>query len=145
MPQASREKARISLATEQDRREIYEMRHDVYAAELGQHSPNPEGMISDALDAFNDYVIARVDGELVGFISITPPGFGRYSVDKYASRADLPIQFDDSLYEVRVLTVAKQHRRSRLAEILMYAAFRLVEHLGGKQVIAMGRSEVLTI
>jgi histidinol-phosphate/aromatic aminotransferase/cobyric acid decarboxylase-like protein len=145
MSLASHEKARISLATEEDREAIYRMRHAVYALELCQHKPNAEEMLTDSLDDFNDYIVAHVEGELAGFVSITPPGFGRYSIDKYASRSDLPIQFDDGLYELRVLTVAEKHRRSGLAVTLMYAAFRLVEHLGGKQVMAMGRTDVLSI
>jgi histidinol-phosphate/aromatic aminotransferase/cobyric acid decarboxylase-like protein/predicted GNAT family N-acyltransferase len=145
MSAAFPKKARISIATEADRQSIYRMRHDVYAVELGQHKTNVEGMLTDSLDAFNEYIVAEVDGELAGFISITPPGFGKYSVDKYAAREDLPIQFDDDLFEVRVLTVASKHRRSRLAETLMYAAFRWVEENKGKHIIAIGRTEVLSI
>ncbi len=145
MSAALNRKARISIATESDRHSIYRMRHDVYAVELGQHKPNPEERLTDSLDAFNEYIVAHVDGELAGFISITPPGFGKYSIDKYAAREDLPIHFDDELYELRVLTVAKEHRRSRLAEALMYAAFRWVEENNGKHIVAMGRTDVLSI
>jgi histidinol-phosphate/aromatic aminotransferase/cobyric acid decarboxylase-like protein len=57
----------------------------------------------------------------------------------------LPIPFDDTLYELRVLTVAKRHRSSRLAAVLTYAAFRWVEERNGKNVVAMGRTDVLSI
>src|SRR5580692_3286798 len=116
MPISPPRKTRISMATQADRPGIYAMRHDVYAVELGQHAQNPEGRLSDSLDTFNEYIVARVDGALAGFISVTPPGFGRYSIDKYAAREDLPVQFDDGLYEIRVLTVGQQHRGSRIAE-----------------------------
>jgi histidinol-phosphate/aromatic aminotransferase/cobyric acid decarboxylase-like protein/predicted GNAT family N-acyltransferase len=140
---APRRKTRISMATPADRPAIYAMRHEVYAVELGQHPQNAEGMLSDALDAFNEYIVAHVDGELAAFISITPPGFGRYSIDKYAAREDLPVHFDGGLYEERVLTVAQQHRRSRLAEILICAAFRWIEEKGGTHIVVMGRQEVV--
>jgi histidinol-phosphate/aromatic aminotransferase/cobyric acid decarboxylase-like protein len=139
----SHRKARLSMATPADRPAIYAMRHQVYAVELGQHPENPEGKLSDPLDAFNEYIVAHVDGVLAGFISITPPGFGRYSIDKYAAREDLPVQFDDGLYEERILTVAQQHRRSRLAEILICAAFRWIEERNGTHIIVMGRKEVV--
>jgi hypothetical protein len=42
-------KVRIALATEADRPAIYRMRHDVYAAELGQHQVQPSLMLSDPL------------------------------------------------------------------------------------------------
>ena len=89
------------------------MRHDVYAQELRQHPTNSDLLLRDSLDDFNHYITAHVDRELAGFISITPPGFGKYSIDKYIAREDVPVPFDDGLYEFRILTVAKQHRSSR--------------------------------
>ena len=69
---------RISIADDSDKESIYALRHEVYAEELRQHSMTRNGMLSDSLDAFNKYIVAKIDGQLVGFVSITPPGFGRY-------------------------------------------------------------------
>ena len=141
----SPEKVRIALAREEDRPQIYRMRHNVYAAELGQHQIRQDGMLSDGLDEGNIYIIATVAGELAGFISITPPGLGRYSIEKYISRDELPFDLDDRTYEVRVLTVSSAYRSSGIASYLMYGAFRWIEEHGGEQIIAMGRDEVLSI
>lgn len=141
----SPEKVRIALAHEEDRPQIYRMRHNVYAAELGQHQIRQDGMLSDGLDEGNIYIIATVAGELAGFISITPPGLGRYSIEKYVMRDELPFDLDDRTYEVRVLTVTAAHRSSGIASYLMYGAFRWIEEHGGEQIIAMGRDEVLSI
>jgi histidinol-phosphate/aromatic aminotransferase/cobyric acid decarboxylase-like protein len=143
-PDTSR-RARISEATLNDRPAIYRMRHDVYAHELGQHKETGEQVLSDSLDAFNHYITAYIGDELVGFISITPPGFGKYSIDKYIARDAVPVPFDDALYEFRILTVAKHHRSSRLAGTLIYAAFRWIEERLGKHIIAMGRTDILSI
>jgi histidinol-phosphate aminotransferase len=121
------------------------MRHDVYAEELGQHHINTEQMLTDPLDAFNVYITAHIGNDLAGFISITPPGYGRYSIDKYIQRDALPVTFDGTLYELRILTVARKHRSSRLAATLLYAAFRWIEERKGKHIIAMGRTDVLSI
>jgi histidinol-phosphate/aromatic aminotransferase/cobyric acid decarboxylase-like protein len=121
------------------------MRHGIYAEELGQHPTNSANSLTDSLDEFNQYIAAHIDGELAGFISITPPGFARYSVDKYIARDILPLQFDESLYEVRLLTIAQKFRNGRLAPLLMYAAFRWIEEKNGKQIIAIGRTKVLSI
>jgi histidinol-phosphate/aromatic aminotransferase/cobyric acid decarboxylase-like protein len=145
MPRDSSRKARISEATLSDRPAIYRMRHDVYAHELGQHKVTTEQVLSDSLDAFNHYITAYVADELVGFISITPPGFGKYSIDKYIARDAVPVPFDDALYEFRILTVAQHHRSSRLAGTLIYAAFRWIEERLGKHIIAMGRTDILSI
>jgi histidinol-phosphate/aromatic aminotransferase/cobyric acid decarboxylase-like protein/GNAT superfamily N-acetyltransferase len=102
-------------------------------------------MLSDSLDAFNEYIVAKIDGQLVGFVSITPPGFGRYSIEKYLAREDVDLSFDEGLYEARILTVARPHRGTRLAAALMYAAGRWTEERRGTHLVAMGRIEVLNI
>jgi histidinol-phosphate/aromatic aminotransferase/cobyric acid decarboxylase-like protein len=137
----------IRLATSEDREVIYQHRHAVYALELGQHTANAEGRLTDPLDAYNVYVAALLDGVVVGFISITPPGHPSYSVDKYLARSELPFAFDATLYEVRLLTVVPRRRGGdrggEIAGLLLYAAFRWVESNGGRRIIAIGRREVI--
>jgi histidinol-phosphate/aromatic aminotransferase/cobyric acid decarboxylase-like protein len=133
----------IALADDADRAAIYRMRHDVYARELGQHPENPAAELRDALDAFNVYVVARRGRRVVGFVSVTPPGHGRYSIDKYVSRDELPFPCDAGLYEIRLLTVAPGFRGGALAYVLMYAAFQYVLAAGGTRVVAIGRREVV--
>jgi histidinol-phosphate/aromatic aminotransferase/cobyric acid decarboxylase-like protein len=136
-------KLSIELATQADRPSIYRMRHEVYATELGQHAVQPNEMLSDALDDGNFYIVAKIHDQVAGFISVTPPALGRYSIEKYVRRDELPVDLDERTYEVRVLTVARAHRYSRAAWYLLYAAFRWVEEHSGELIIAMGRSELL--
>lgn len=140
-----RTKIRIAQATPDDRAAIYRLRHEVYARELGQHPENAEAQLSDSLDSFNEYIVASLDGELIGFVSITPPHGGKFSIDKYLSRQELPFPSDDRLYEVRLLTVAAEHRRRPAGPLLMYAALRSIEDRGGDRVVAIGRREVLDL
>jgi hypothetical protein len=81
-------KVMIGPATQADRPSIYRLRHDVYATELGQHEAQQNVMLSDALDERNIYIIAKIRDELVGFISVTPPTIGRYSIEKYLRREE---------------------------------------------------------
>ncbi|MBA3963137.1 MAG: histidinol-phosphate aminotransferase family protein [Chthoniobacterales bacterium] len=134
----------ISLATSRDRAEIYRARHHIYARELQQHPVNDLGCLSDSLDDRNIFVIARSEGELGGFISITPPGES-YSIDKYFARTALPFPVNRYLYEVRLLSVLKAQRGSDLAALLMYAAFRWVESHGGDRIMVLGRREILDL
>ncbi|MGH7222729.1 MAG: histidinol-phosphate aminotransferase family protein, partial [Gemmataceae bacterium] len=137
----------IRLATSDDRNAIYKHRHGVYALELGQHAANAEGRLTDPLDAYNIYVAGLLDGEVVGFVSLTPPGHPRYSLDKYFARSELPFVFDATLYEVRLLTIVPHYRGGdrggEIAALLIYAAFRWVESNGGRRIVAIGRREVL--
>lgn len=135
----------VSFASAEQRDAIYRMRHAVYAAELGQHHTNVSGRLVDALDAFNHYLAASIDDRLVGFVSITPPGYGQYSIDKYVARSELPFAFDDGLFEIRILTVEVEHRGGPLAGLLMYAALRWVEDHGGTRVMIIGRTEVANL
>jgi histidinol-phosphate/aromatic aminotransferase/cobyric acid decarboxylase-like protein/predicted GNAT family N-acyltransferase len=135
----------LRTATPQDRPAIYRLRHEVYARELGQHPENVQQQLCDALDEFNHYILATSNDEIVGFLSITPPGHDRYSVDKYVPRAELPVPVDDGLYEVRLLTVAKSHRTSRATLLLMHAAMRWIDERGGRNVVAIGRREVVSL
>lgn len=125
-----------------DRDAIYAMRHDVYAVELGQHPINPQRRLSDTLDAHNRYLIAETDGRMIGFISLTPPTAPSYSVEKYLKREQIPARFDDGLWEVRILTVAREHRRGPAALMLMRAGLHVIRDAGGRNVVVMGRSEV---
>jgi histidinol-phosphate/aromatic aminotransferase/cobyric acid decarboxylase-like protein/GNAT superfamily N-acetyltransferase len=136
----------VGLATADERETIFEMRHEVYAREIGQHPMNAQGRLTDALDEVNIYLVARCAGEVAGFVSLTPPGAGTgYSIDKYFRRDDLPFAVDEGLFEVRLLTVRRKHRGTKLAALLMYAAFRWVEAHGGTHLVAIGRREVLSV
>ncbi|MCW5555593.1 MAG: aminotransferase class I/II-fold pyridoxal phosphate-dependent enzyme, partial [Verrucomicrobiae bacterium] len=135
----------LRLAEAREREEIFRLRHEVYAHELGQHAPQPEGRLCDALDNFNVYLVASLNGVVAGFISITPPEGGRYSVDKYLRREDFPQLIGRKVYEARLLTVTSAHRGREIACALMYAALRWVEAHGGERIVAIGRREILDL
>ncbi|MGM5470210.1 aminotransferase class I/II-fold pyridoxal phosphate-dependent enzyme [Flavobacteriaceae bacterium LMO-SS05] len=135
----------ISLATSSDREKIYQLRHEVYGTELMQHSENDSGIYRDQLDDFNTYICAKINAEIVGFISVTPPLKNIYSIDKYFKRKELPFKVDDRLYEMRILTVLKAHRGKPIALMLMMSAFRWIQSNGGTNIMAIGRIEVLNM
>jgi histidinol-phosphate/aromatic aminotransferase/cobyric acid decarboxylase-like protein/GNAT superfamily N-acetyltransferase len=132
----------LGTASETDREAIYSARYEVYAQELGQHAATGIGRLSDSLDQQNVYIVARLNGDLAGFISITPPTAKTYSVDKYFNRDVFRFEFDRSVYEIRLLTVLQLFRGGELASLLMYAALRWVEAHGGTRIVAIGRHEV---
>ncbi|MGE4618580.1 MAG: histidinol-phosphate transaminase [Planctomycetota bacterium] len=135
----------IREATAEDRERIYRSRHQVYATELRQHPCNPEGVLRNQLDDLNRYFVAIIDDELAGFISLTPPEAGEYSLDSYLPRDQWPFEISDQLFEVRLLTVIAGNRGSVLAPALMYAAFRAVEVCGGDRMLLIGRKEIVSL
>jgi histidinol-phosphate/aromatic aminotransferase/cobyric acid decarboxylase-like protein len=135
----------LSLADDADRQAIYAIRHRVYSDELHQHPANRDGLLRDALDDVNTYVVAKREGAVIGFVAITPPSARGYSIDKYFVRDDLPITFDDRLYEIRILTVVPEARASLVAPLLMYGAFRYVDWCGATTIVGIGRREILQL
>ena len=133
---------RVTLATEADRRTIYGLRHEIYARELHQHSENMERTLRDSLDDDNVYIVAKINAAIAGFISITLPRNGIYSLDKYLRRDEIPFELDEGTYEIRILTVLPAHRTTVTALLLMYAAFRWIEALGGTRIVSIGRREM---
>ncbi|WP_432122541.1 aminotransferase class I/II-fold pyridoxal phosphate-dependent enzyme [Streptomyces sp. S1] len=133
----------LRTATPQDHDWIHELRHRVYAEELGQHPVDPSGRLSDGLDGDNVYLVAARGETRIGFVSLTPPWVGRYSLDKYLTREELPVLTEEAPFEIRVLTVEERWRSTAAAPLLMYAALRWVASRGGRRVVAMGRTELL--
>lgn len=143
LKQPDRAAFEIRLATQADRQTIYQLRHEVYAREIGQHEVNDSERLTDLLDESNIYLVAVSETEIAGFISLTPPECGHYSIDRYFTRAELPFALNDGLYEMRLLTVRKGYRGSRVAALLAYAALRWIEAYGGTHITAIGRHELL--
>ncbi len=142
---SARESFSITAANGMDRDEIYRIRHAVYARELRQHPENNDASLKDSLDGSNIYLVAKVGRKMVGFISLTPPTLGKYSIDKYFNRRELPFSVDEGLFEIRLLTVLQARRGSEAAIALMYAAFRWAEAHGGTRIVAIGRREILDL
>ncbi|MFD6415892.1 aminotransferase class I/II-fold pyridoxal phosphate-dependent enzyme [Streptomyces sp. NPDC060194] len=134
---------RLRQATVDDLAWIHELRHRVYAEELGQHATNSEGVLRDALDGDNVYLVAARGDDRIGFVSLTPPWSGRYALEKYLTREELPLLAEDALFEVRILTVEPAWRTSAAASLLMYAALRWTAARGGRRIVAMGRTDLL--
>ncbi|MFL5544383.1 MAG: N-acyl amino acid synthase FeeM domain-containing protein, partial [Gemmatimonadaceae bacterium] len=133
----------LSIADDLDRKRIYELRHEVYATELGQHRENESESLNDALDGVNVYLVAKAGAEIVGFVSVTPMTEAGFSIEKYFARNEVPLVFDRGLYEVRLLTVTHAWRASRVVTLLMYGAWRYVASRGGRDIVCIGRAELV--
>ncbi|MCW2752060.1 MAG: putative aminotransferase CobD [Aeromicrobium sp.] len=133
----------VRTATQQDLAWIYGLRHRVYAEELGQHPSSPTGQLHDGLDGDNVYLVVAAGDTAIGFVSLTPPWVGRYGLDKYLTRDELPVLDSDGVFEVRILTVDPTWRGSGISTLLMYAALRWTASRGGRTIVAMGRADLL--
>ena len=129
--------------------QISTIRHDVYADELHQYDSTPEKKLEDP----GKHFIACVEGDdLVGYISLNPPGGRPFRLTTYFSddvlqrtvfgRCDNP---EISTFEVRGLTVAPAYRGQNLAFRLMRHALEFVIERGGADIVAMGHTGVVDL
>lgn len=135
----------LAVASPDQRVAIMRICTESYAAAATPGQPATPWDLAPVLDQQSIYVIATKGPEVLGFIGITPPTSPRYALETYLSRDQIPIPFDEQLYELRLLTVARAHQRSRLAALLMYAAFRWVEEQGGTRIVAVSRRDRLSL
>lgn len=131
----------ITLASQEDRKQIYHIRYQTYSLELGQHEENEVGMLTDALDAYNEYLVCKDGDTVAGFVSITPPG-RQLSLDKYRNRDTLRFLYENA-YEVRILTVTPEYRGRRMADQLLSAAADYVISKNGSLILAIGRLDLM--
>ncbi|MCF8217233.1 MAG: aminotransferase class I/II-fold pyridoxal phosphate-dependent enzyme [Chlorobium sp.] len=135
----------VRLATRSDRNQIYKIRYQVYAEELGQHQSNVFRKLQDNLDEFNEYVVVKYFDTVIGFVSITPPNDTGYSIDKYVSRSEIPLSFHDALFELRLLTVVEEWRHSIAILLLVYGTYKYLKLKNASEVIAIGRAEIMSL
>jgi hypothetical protein len=62
----------VGEARAADLAQIAELRHSVYASELGQYPSSPDGRLADS-HPFSTVLCARRGARVVGFVAITPP------------------------------------------------------------------------
>lgn len=144
-PEMVNDNLEIGMADQKDRAEIYRQRFQVYATELGQHPSNRDESISDPIDEYNHYLVVKRSQKIVGFISITPKGSPKLSIDKYLQRSHFQDIDWESLFEVRLLTVLPSERRGPVTGLLLYGAARWLQEYEARNCIAMGRQEVMRL
>jgi len=78
-----------------------------YALELSQYESRPYGVLPDTENLHSICIVDTIDGEIAGFIGITPPSSLLFSVDRYLHRNEITFMFDHRLSEIRALTVLR--------------------------------------
>ncbi len=139
------DKLSISSADIADKEAVFKLRHDVYAVELGQFNVSADGKVPDGAQVESEYIVAKIGKKIVGFVGVTPPSSPQYSLEKYVMRGQVPLEFDESLYEIRALTVRAGFRGYFISNCLMYAAFQLIRKYGGINVVSIGHENVLNM
>lgn len=103
---------------ETDFKHIYQLNYEVFSLEIGQHNFQESGQLVDKFHDKNHYIIAEIDGDIVGMICAhwTPP----YSVeDKCPTILQYFHEDNYPIAEIRLLAVAHSYRGTSVAWKLM--------------------------
>ncbi len=138
------DKLSISVASLRDIDSVYSLRHEVYADELGQYEKNKNKSLIDNHQVKSTYILANQNKKLVGFVGVTSPDSPKFSFEASLPKTELSFGLDNT-FEIRALTVKQSSRGEKIANFLMYSAFRWIQSRGGKRIISMGRIDVLDI
>jgi predicted N-acetyltransferase YhbS len=96
---------------------VRRLNHEVFAAEVGQHETQPNGLLVDRFESKSLYIVAIHEERVVGMVALhdQPP----YSIEKRLSSAALLDELAGPLLEVRLLAIEPQHRRGMVIAGLM--------------------------
>ena len=100
--------------------QIHRLNYETFVEEIPQHHPNPERRLVDKFHENNIYIICQKGRELIGMVTVR--GRRPFSLDAKLANLDSYLPPARSICEIRLLTVRKEYRRTRVARDLLEAA-----------------------
>lgn len=128
----------IAYATAEDRRTIEQIDSRYFRLQ----SPGEGAARADPEWSSEEYIVASVSGEVVGYVGISGPG-SEYPIESHFRRDQLPMAFDEGLFEVRVVVVGTEGPIEHPALALAYAALRSVENRDGTHLVIIARTDLI--
>lgn len=126
----------VRIANEQDWDAIAQLNHDTYALELGQYEANEAGRKTDRLHDSNVYIVAYIQDELAGMLSITLPSMAPFSTLKRVPFVSEEIRSNlHRTAEIRLLAVKPAYRGHGVFNHLMVAAIQTCYQHGVDRVL----------
>ena len=107
---------KIAQSTEEFE-QIHNLNYETFVNEISQHSSNKSKRLIDQFDSENIYYIAKVNDEIVGMIALRDKR--PFSLDKKIENLDDLLPEHKSPVEVRLLSVKKEYRNSKVLLLLL--------------------------
>jgi len=119
----------FKIAAEQEEFEqIHRLNYETFVEEIPQHQPGPGPVLVDKFHDENVYVICKSGAELAGMLAVR--GERPFSLDGKVSDLDSYLPRTNSMCEIRLFSVRKAYRRSRVLVGLLSAATEYCEDKG---------------
>jgi hypothetical protein len=129
----------IAFATAEDQRIIEEIDGRYFRMHLPQ---SDDAAVEQGRTLDGEIIVATQAGELAGYADVIAPG-GAYPIERHFRREQLPMAFDEGLFEVRIVVVGAEGPAEQPALSLAYAALRSIEHRGGTHVVSIARVDLI--
>ncbi|MHC1722820.1 MAG: GNAT family N-acetyltransferase [Aminipila sp.] len=113
---------------------IYKLNYETFVEEIPQHHVNQNKTLVDRFDKENTYIIAIKNKEIIGMLALRDKR--PFSLDQKISNLDSYLPVYRRICEVRLLSVRKQFRKTKVMYALIKKAF---------QYITLNEYEVLVI
>lgn len=122
---------------------IHALNHETFAVEIPQHERRADGRLVDRFHDQNTYVICTQGRELAGMIAIRDRR--PFSLDAKLPDLDAHLPGARRPCEIRLLAVARHHRRRRVLQGLFSALARHAEEKGYDLALISGRISQLKL
>ena len=103
-------------------KQIHRLNYQTFVEEIPQHESNAEKSLVDAFHAENTYFICVRDGRLLGMVASRDRR--PFSLDRKLEDLDAYLPRGKTVCEIRLLSVAKDHRKGRVMRGLLTALAR---------------------
>lgn len=114
----------FKIATEPSEFEqIYKLNYETFVEEIPQHQPNPDKSLIDKFNEENTYIICSCKGNILGMLAVR--GKRPFSLDYKLDDLDSYLPSANSVCEIRLLSVKRKCRHTRLFPDLISTAARL--------------------
>lgn len=111
----------IKIANREDEfQQIHKLNYDTFVDEIGQHQGDGSGVRVDPFDSENTYFIALLEGKIIGMLALRDKR--PFSLDRKVDDLDKLLPIKGKTVEVRLLTVDKQFRYSKVLWMLIRVA-----------------------
>lgn len=127
----------FKIATEQcEFEQIHRLNYQTFVEEIPQHRPGSDGNLTDKFHDQNAYVICTSQRNLIAMIAIRDKR--PFSLDAKLDNLDSLLPKSNSICELRLLSVKKEFRRSRIFYGLLATAAQYCESQGYDLAIMSG-------
>ena len=115
----------VKLAdTEEEFNQIFELNYHTFVEEIPQHEPNELKKLKDKFHENNVYILCKDGSNIAGMVACCNKR--PFSLDAKVENLDSYLPAHDKIYEIRLLAVKREYRRTRVTPMLLRA---LVKYL----------------